>query len=102
MTDAFCGFKAYRVEALARIKLSETGYAMPLELWVQAASHKLTIIELPVPLVYLDEQRSFGGSLDDAETRLAYYHEVLDRGLAAVDTPLTVPCSGKLCGGVAG
>ena len=37
LTDAFCGFKAYRVPALAKIELTETGYAMPLELWVRAA-----------------------------------------------------------------
>ncbi len=65
LTDAFCGFKAYRVEALKQLELTETGYAMPLELWVQAAFHGLRIVELPVPLVYLEEKRSFGGALDD-------------------------------------
>ena len=79
LTDAFCGFKAYRVPALAKIELTETGYAMPLELWVQAAQLGLRIVELPVPLIYLDEKRSFGGALDDADTRLAVYREVLDR-----------------------
>jgi glycosyltransferase involved in cell wall biosynthesis len=79
LTDAFCGFKAYRAPALAKIEITETGYAMPLELWVRAARLGLRIVELPVPLVYLDEKRSFGGSLDDAETRLAVYRQVLDR-----------------------
>jgi hypothetical protein len=36
-----------------------------------------------VPLIYLDEERSFGGSLDDSELRIRYYREVLDRELAA-------------------
>lgn len=81
LTDAFCGFKAYRVEALGELKLQETGYAMPLELWVQSAFHGLRIMELPVPLIYLDQERTFGGKLDDAHTRLQYYHEVLDRSL---------------------
>lgn len=81
LTDAFCGFKAYRVSELARLQLTETGYAMPLELWVQAAFHGLRVIESPVPLVYLDEKRSFGGALDDAATRLAHYHEVIDRAV---------------------
>lgn len=84
LTDAFCGFKAYRVDAIKRLNLQETGYAMPLELWVQAAARELKIIELPVPLIYLDEKRSFGGVLDDAATRLEYYHQVLDRSVAAV------------------
>jgi glycosyltransferase involved in cell wall biosynthesis len=79
LTDAFCGFKAYCVPALAKIELSETGYAMPLELWVRAVQLGLRIVELPVPLIYLDEKRSFGGALDDADTRLTVYREVLDR-----------------------
>ena len=83
LTDAFCGFKAYRVAALAEIELTETGYAMPLELWVRAAELGLRIIELPVPLIYLEQERSFGGSLDDAQTRLAAYREVLRRSLAS-------------------
>jgi glycosyltransferase involved in cell wall biosynthesis len=89
LTDAFCGFKAYRVEALARLRLSDTGYAMPLELWVQAAALGLKIVEAPVPLIYLEEERSFGGSLDNADTRLQYYYQVLDTSLrdAGLDAP---------------
>lgn len=85
LTDAFCGFKAYRTQALARLNLTEPGYAMPLELWVQAARHKLQILEVPVPLIYLDEQRSFGGALDAAATRLNYYRQVIDRAIQACD-----------------
>lgn len=83
LTDAFCGFKAYRVDALPRLNITEFGYAMPLQLWVQAVQAGFRIIEHPVPLIYLDETRSFGGSLDDANRRLAYYREVLDHELAA-------------------
>lgn len=86
ITDAFCGFKAYRVEALKRLVITETGYAMPLELWVQAACHKLKVIEVAVPLIYLDETRSFGGELDDGSTRLKYYYDVLDRSFLALPT----------------
>ena len=38
LTDAFCGFKAYRRDALEALDITDTGYAMPLEVWVQAAS----------------------------------------------------------------
>ncbi len=82
LTDAFCGFKAYRVPMLAKIEITEPGYAMPLEFWVQAADLGLKIVELPVPLIYLDEARSFGGALDDAAVRLAVYREVFNRSLA--------------------
>lgn len=92
LTDAFCGFKAYRVASLAQLSLTETGYGMPIELWVQAAQARWRIVEYPVPLIYLDEERSFGGALDDGQTRLAYYHRVLQRSLA------TAQAAGSFCG----
>ncbi len=99
LTDAFCGFKAYRVASLAKLQLTETGYAMPLELWVQAAHHGLRIVELPVPLIYLDEERSFGGALDDASVRIQHYHQVIDRAVrTAVLQRSTRPKFPKLCG----
>lgn len=84
LTDAFCGFKAYRVEALKQLDLTETGYAMPLELWVQAAYRGLRVREVAVPLIYLDEERSFGGALDDAQRRLAHYREVIHRAIVRI------------------
>ncbi|MCP4193619.1 MAG: glycosyltransferase family 2 protein [Planctomycetaceae bacterium] len=95
LTDAFCGFKAYRVSALNSLRLTEHGYAMPLELWVQAAKLGWRIKEYPVPLIYLDENRSFGGALDDNQTRLDYYNLVVDRSLAAVAD------GARLCGAAA-
>lgn len=88
LTDAFCGFKAYRVPSLARIDITEPGYAMPLEFWVQAAHQNFKIVELAVPLIYLEEARSFGGSLDDAETRLRYYREIIDRSVGRLRGPV--------------
>lgn len=81
LTDAFCGFKAYRVSSLTKLRLTEEGYAMPLQLWVQAAHRDLRVIEAPVPRIYLDEQRTFGGDLDDAERRLAYYRSVINQAV---------------------
>lgn len=99
LTDAFCGFKAYRVEALKLLDIQDTGYAMPLEVWVQAAMNGLRIIEIPVPLIYLDLNRSFGGSLDHAETRLRYYHSVLDRSIESMqEKGLHLPEACQCCG----
>jgi glycosyltransferase involved in cell wall biosynthesis len=81
LTDAFCGFKAYRTSALRLFDITDEGYAMPLELWVQAIAHGLKIIEVPVPLIYLDESRAFGGALDNAEYRLKHYRRVLEKAL---------------------
>ena len=84
LTDAFCGFKAYRTSMLDKLDLSELGYAMPLQLWVQAAHAGLRIRELPVPRIYTDEKRSFGAALDNGDVRLQYYHLVLDRSFAQI------------------
>ncbi|MCD0458062.1 glycosyltransferase family 2 protein [Roseiconus lacunae] len=78
LTDSFCGFKAYRAEALRQFEITDTGYAMPLQLWVQAAAAGLRVVEMAVPLIYLDLARSFGGSLDHAQTRLDYYNRVIE------------------------
>jgi dolichol-phosphate mannosyltransferase len=91
LTDAFCGFKAYRREALCRLRITEPGWGMPLQLWVQAARLGLRIKEIGVPRVYLDPRRAFGGVLNDAAERLAYYHRVIaDAERAFVEAP---PCA---------
>ncbi len=84
LTDAFCGFKAYRTSCLNELepRITDLGYAMPLQVWVEAALMNLRIIEIPVPLIYLDLNRSFGGELDHAETRLNHYNQVLESALA--------------------
>jgi dolichol-phosphate mannosyltransferase len=89
LTDAFCGFKAYRREALCKLHITETGWGMPLQLWVQAARAGLRINEIGVPRLYLDPNRAFGGVLDNASERLAYYRGVI---AAAESTPARHPC----------
>ncbi|TVQ59355.1 MAG: glycosyltransferase family 2 protein [Phycisphaerales bacterium] len=76
LTDAFCGFKAYRVEPLAALSLDERGYAFPMQFWVQAVANGLRIRELPVRLIYNDPNRTFGGPLDDPAVRIAHYRRV--------------------------
>lgn len=90
LTDSFCGFKAYRVAVLPKFQITELGYAMPLQLWVQAVAAGMRIVEFPVPRVYLDEKRSFGGSLDDARRRMAYYEVVLEREMAEQAFPSAI------------
>lgn len=77
LTDAFCGFKSHRVSALARLNLTEQGYAFPMQFWVQVAAAGLTVGEIPVKLIYKDLTRSFGGALNNPTTRLAHYRNVL-------------------------
>jgi len=81
LTDAFCGFKAYRLAGLDCIELDEPGYAMPLELWAKAWKCGLSVTEIPVERIYCDHDRSFGVELDDPERRFAYYMEVWNNAL---------------------
>jgi glycosyltransferase involved in cell wall biosynthesis len=76
LTDAFCGFKAYRVGAMSQLSLTADGYAFPMQFWAQAVAAGLRICELPVPLIYNDPNRQFGGRLDDPEIRLRHYIDV--------------------------
>lgn len=81
LTDAFCGFKAYRVGPLAGLHLDEPGYAFPLQFWVQAVANGLRIREIPVRLIYNDLNRTFGGPLNDRDVRLQHYRCVLAKEL---------------------
>lgn len=79
ITDAFCGFKAYRVSVLQRLNLDVLGYAFPMQFWVQAVAAGLRIREIPVSLIYNNPNRTFGGPLNDDEVRLRHYRDVLQR-----------------------
>jgi glycosyltransferase involved in cell wall biosynthesis len=92
LTDAFCGFKAYRRSALGKLHITETGWGMPLQLWVQAARLGLRIKEVAVPRLYLDPNRAFGGVLDNAEERLAYYRRVIAEAARDEGIEQTYPC----------
>jgi hypothetical protein len=59
------------------LHITETSWGMPLQLWVQAARAGLRVKEVGVPRLYLDPKRAFGGVLDDAAERLAYYRRVI-------------------------
>ena len=82
LTDAWCGFKAYRVEALRKLQLTEPSYGLPLQVWVQAAYHHLRVVELAVARIYRNPRRQFWGGLDDADARRAYYLKVLEAEVA--------------------
>lgn len=92
LTDAFCGFKAYRASALKVFDITDEGYAMPLQVWVQAVQHGLTIQEVAVPLIYLDETRAFGGALDNADYRLKHYRTVFREAMSRAGLPLAEGC----------
>jgi glycosyltransferase involved in cell wall biosynthesis len=94
LTDAFCGFKGYRATALKQLNITEMGYAMPIQLWVQAVARGMRIVEAPVPLIYLDEARAFGGALDDAEYRLRHYRRVFADAMESSRLVMAQGCMG--------
>ena len=94
LTDAFCGFKAYRKLGPRGFDITDNGYAMPLQVWVQAVQHGLTIVEVAVPLIYLDESRAFGGALDDAAFRLKHYQQVFQEALERAGLEVAGGCRG--------
>ena len=70
LTDAFCGFKAYRIDALAKLRITETGWGMPLQL---GASRKLGLHQGSRRAATLSRSnRAFGGMLNDANNGLHY------------------------------
>jgi dolichol-phosphate mannosyltransferase len=107
ITDAFCGFKAYRVDACAPLRLDVDGYDFPMQFWVQAVAAGLRIDEIPVRLIYHDPTRSFGGPLDVPASRLDHYHRTLHRELkrcagrlasdALVGLETCTACAGQPC-----
>jgi len=66
------------VESLKKLKLTEKGYGLPLQFWIQAYKNNLTIKELPVSIIYKDKNRTFGNYLDDPKKRLDYYQKIID------------------------
>jgi dolichol-phosphate mannosyltransferase len=79
LTDSFCGFKCYRTEGLRKLRLSETNYGFPIQVWLQAAKAGLTVNECAIPLIYRDHSRNFNNQFADRDQRMKYYLEVLKR-----------------------
>ncbi len=79
LTDSFCGFKAYKTNAIKKMELTDSGYGMPLQLWMQAWKSGLKIREIPVKLIYNNAEKRFGGELDNPTTRINYYKEIIKR-----------------------
>ena len=98
LTDAFCGFKAHRVSAMEKLRLTIPGYAFPMQFWVQAAANNLRIRELAVRLIYVDATRHFGGLLDDPTSRLQHYLAVMGNEIGRVRaaSALIGECAGTL------
>jgi len=57
ITDSACGLRAYRVSVLSRLRITETGYVWPYELWGQMARLGISVSEVPVTRIYESEDQ---------------------------------------------
>ncbi len=81
LTDAFCGFKRYKLKNIHPEFLNEKGYGFPLEFWTYCYYFNLTIKEIPVTRIYITDDRSFGENLDKYKIRYRYYLAVLKNSI---------------------
>jgi dolichol-phosphate mannosyltransferase len=79
LTDSFCGFKLYRVSALEKLSLTEPGYGMPLQLWIQAWKKGLQVSEIPVDLIYFDHNPQQTSSWSNMFRRYRYYLQIIEK-----------------------
>jgi len=96
LTDSFCGFKAHRTRSMTDLRLTEAGYAFPLQLWPRVWEAKLRMKEIPVRRIYNDPNRTFGVKLDDPSIRLRHYIDVLNTELHRLGIGLIDPESDTL------
>ena len=79
LTDSFCGFKGYRVEALRKIELTEPNYGFPIQFWLRAAKAGFSFTELAVPLIYKDYSRNFNDQFAGRDERLNHYLRIIEQ-----------------------
>ena len=54
ITDAFCGLKAYKCNAINDLELKVNGYEIPIEIWIKSMKKGYKIVEKGVPVIYKD------------------------------------------------
>lgn len=79
ITDAFCGFKRYKLSSFQNHEFTENGYASPLELWSYVYHLSRSVKEIAVDRIYITDDRSFGEDLDKKRKRYQYYLKVWKR-----------------------
>ena len=79
ITDAFCGFKRYKLSSFQNHEFTENGYASPLELWSYVYHLSRSVKEIAVDRIYITDDRSFGEDLDKKRKRYQYYLQVWKR-----------------------
>jgi glycosyltransferase involved in cell wall biosynthesis len=81
ITDSACGLRAYRASTLSQLRITETGYTVPFELWGQMARSDLSVSEVPVTRIYRNEGQLQPPDSQTLEQMIALCERVLLREL---------------------
>ena len=66
LTDTHNGLKAYKIDAVKKINISNQGYAFESELLMEVVKNKLTYKEMPTEIKYTEYSISKGQSIANA------------------------------------
>lgn len=81
ITDVGCGMKRIFIPIIKRLNLMESGYGFPLEFWLLCDEQLASVIEIPVPLIYVDPTRHFGTKFPSMSVGVDYCIFVIMRTL---------------------
>jgi phosphohistidine swiveling domain-containing protein/glycosyltransferase involved in cell wall biosynthesis len=81
VTDCGSGFRAYRVSALRKLRITEKGYGWPFQLWIQAYKAGFRVKEVPIPLTYLDYSRGSHGEFSSVKEAIDKAKNIMDEEL---------------------
>jgi len=65
ISDVFSGMKAYNVKLIKNFQLKENGYGFPIEVLFNLKVSRAKIIEVPINLTYLDQEKNFNNDFKD-------------------------------------
>lgn len=83
ITDAFCGLKAYKCDAINELELEVSGYEIPIEIWIKSMKKGYKIVEIGVPLIYKDRESILKNAKDSflfqkGEERIEKYIHLIE------------------------
>jgi dolichol-phosphate mannosyltransferase len=93
ITDAFCGLKAYKCNAINDLELEIKGYEIPIEIWIKSMKKGYLIVEKGVPVIYKDRNEISKNAKDSflfrkGEERIEKYIQLME---SLLNAPLKAP-----------
>ncbi len=73
ITDPLSGIKAYNIKSLKNMELTEFDHAVLIQIWIQAASFDLSVIEIPS-----ESETPFGIELEEYEDAEGYLLSMIE------------------------